>query len=116
MSKTTTPSAGAHTHGDWTILFGPTDDNDEYEVYVGVEYPNHCPKHVARVYGHGGDYHNDPEMQANARLISAAPDLAAALESVVGEHDSQDGHVSLTAIDLARAALNRAYGKEGGEG
>ena len=113
MSKTTTPSAGAHTHGDWTILFGPTDDNDEYEVYVGVEYPNHCPKHVARVYGHGGDYHNDAEMRANAALICAAGDLAAALEEIADQADVASPQLLGRA---ARAALNRAYGKEGGEG
>jgi hypothetical protein len=53
----------------------------------------------------------DPNCDANARLIAAAPDLLAALERLVRQHGSDD--VTYTGdhpIAVARAAIHKAIG------
>lgn len=52
------------------------------------------------------------ENEANARLIAAAPDLAAALERLIAEHDEPGSHgrPSRYAWDQARAAIAGAEG------
>jgi len=47
---------------------------------------------------------------ANARLIAAAPDLLAALESLVAKNYGQPQGVTVPALDIARAAIARATG------
>lgn len=53
---------------------------------------------------------------ANALLIAAAPELYAALESVVAEmrreHDAGDGHFSTAQVEAAEAALAKARGEK----
>ena len=88
-----------HTPGPWRL--SPADDTVVIDA-TGSE--------VAAI---DGDY-NQPEawplMEANARLIAAAPDMLAALEAIMGERWSPGGrseHVS----DLARAAIAKARGE-----
>lgn len=50
------------------------------------------------------DGDDDDELKANARLISAAPDLYAACEDLLN-------HVSIASVERARAALAKAKGE-----
>jgi hypothetical protein len=58
------------------------------------------------------DRHHDPQGNANAALIAAAPDLLAALETLVAdiEHKYRDrsGDVDHSGIDAALAAIAKA--------
>ncbi len=88
-----------HTNGPWKVSL--TDDT----VVVDAN--------GAEVAAIDGDYnHPDtwPVMEANARLIAAAPDLLAALEAIMSERWYPAGrseHVS----DMARAAIAKARGE-----
>jgi hypothetical protein len=64
--------------------------------------------------GHQGGYYGD----ANARLISAAPDLYEALSAMIREIGEARSHgssaidlISSSAIEMARAALSKARGE-----
>lgn len=64
-------SAGTHTPGPWRV--GPVDDTIVTDA---------AGKEVAAI---DGDYNSPdewPRMEANARLIAAAPDLLAALTEI----------------------------------
>ena len=70
---------------------------------------------VRSVWTDGGDYHRfvaSTECPANAKIISAAPDMAEALERFVTFHS---GHVLspelVGTMKLARAALAKAKGE-----
>jgi len=52
----------------------------------------------------------DGVMERNARLIAAAPDLLAALQSIVASADANCGDSLANAIDTARAAIEKAGG------
>lgn len=87
---------------------------DRVEAYIGE--PGrlaHCGKHVAKVMGWGRDFDCDPEMQANARLLAAAPDLLSALSVLVFRAELVSGHLGAEgreACDAARAAIAKAGG------
>lgn len=58
-------------------------------------------------------YPRDNEMNANAHLIAAAPELLQALQLIINYHD--DGYVGLHHEDLAlaRKAITKATGTKG---
>ena len=59
-------------------------------------------------------YHGDSEGMANARLISAAPDLLSTLKemmSVFQDHEQYDEE-SAEVVSIARAAIAKAEGKQ----
>lgn len=116
-----------HTQGEWgvaTMDFGASDD----EIYTDVDG---VPVGIAQIFGpctyseatlDGKDEPNylvsKEEAAANARLIAAAPDLLAALESLLlavrsnyedGTPKTQDqifseaGHEAIAAISKAKA-------------
>ena len=71
---------------------------------------------------HGGDIlptlaavHNFPEqIEANARLIAAAPDMAKALDTLIEVYDGGMNHPAVSlplAIEVCRAALAKARGQ-----
>jgi len=85
-----------HTLGPWTV-----DDN-----YIMCRYDGNG-NYICRMLGRG------EETDANARLIAAAPDLLAALETVmpwaskaVADHYNQKQ--GKRALDIARAAIAKA--------
>lgn len=101
-------SKKAHTPGPWRV--GPVDDT-RVEDADGNE--------VAQI---DGDYNQPdtwPLMEANARLIAAAPDLLKALESLLGSYTDliQSGDCGFWGpeeeeiIVTARAALSKARGE-----
>lgn len=54
-----------------------------------------------------------PDMEANAKLISAAPELLVALQKILRHIPDDFGGCSLSAdIALAKKAINKAKGKE----
>lgn len=91
-----------HTPGPWVV--GPVDDTVVTHLGAdGVRYE------VAQI---DGDY-NEPDlwpvMEANARLIAAAPDLLAALKDVVFNCTHGNGlQTQWTALDRARDAIAKA--------
>jgi len=63
---------------------------------------------IATVFGCG------PKAEANARLISAAPDLLSALqraEAALSWFINDDGESDIEALDEARAAISKAKGE-----
>jgi hypothetical protein len=52
-----------------------------------------------------------PEAEANLRLIAAAPDLLAELESLVAGNYGQPRGVTVPALDNARALIAKARGE-----
>lgn len=103
-------SESKHTPGRWSITFG-AGDQDDYFV-VGADSPA----------GHRGvcefSRANFPEpvsqgeMRANARLISAAPDLLALAEEVAKEYeDAADWKDACERLRrMAAAAVRKAKG------
>lgn len=89
------------THGKWEVVVG--DDNAPDVISdIGVE--------VAFTPTYNGD---KTEQWHNAKLISASPDLLAALQQLLEIYDDQSGKVWTTsskrrALDGARDAVNKA--------
>lgn len=96
----------AHTPGPWVV--GPVDDT--VVTHLGADGVR---REVAQI---DGDY-NEPDlwpvMEANARLIAAAPDVTEALKSCLNyiEKTESDLGIRLPCGDAARAALAKAEGR-----
>jgi hypothetical protein len=88
-----------HTPGPW-FLNGP------WNIYADRTAQQMRGKCVAQIVKQG----NTEEREANARLIAAAPELLAALESLVSDAylSLPNGNASTKAIDYARAAIAKA--------
>lgn len=82
-----------HTPGPWT--------QDKYGSVLDTQ------GNVLRVYGLA--LASGEEEYANARLISAAPDLLFALQRLVDNVDGGE-FISITRIEEARAAIAKATG------
>lgn len=96
QANTTATEQTKHTPGPWHI--GDTNTNFSPKVYGADGYMTaDCSRIQKRT---------DAEEQANARLIAAAPDLLAALKSVVAIADRKT-----VEFDNARAAIAAAEGK-----
>jgi len=84
-----------HTQGPWTAL--------QVEHYWQVSR-----EHEYGATGICQVFHTDPaQMQANAALIAAAPDLLEALTALTANLDEGD-FISTTRIDAAKAAIAKA--------
>lgn len=108
-----------HTPGPWYCDEPHSGDADR-AVYALT--PAHKNRHyMARVYGGGALAKRNPEMDANASLIAAAPDMLAALEQVLEFHakcereDAIDWQWFDAAYYAARAAIAKARGETKGE-
>jgi hypothetical protein len=110
-TPTPQPEQARHTPGPWTV---------HADSYAG-DHPNHASRFVgtqdfdedASVGQIVAKLTDSPEIVANARLIAASPDLLAACEAFLREHDDtydggpiSSGHVA--AVELARAAIAKA--------
>ena len=96
----------AHTPGPWVV--GPIDDTVVTHLGKdGIRYE------VAAVDGDYNDPDEWPIMEANARLIAAAPDLLAALKEVLFNSRHGNGLEALySAHDRADAAIAKAEGAQ----
>ena len=56
-------------------------------------------------------YQDAESIEANAHLIAAAPDMLEALESILDGVDCQPGYIRERGIEIARAAIAKAKGK-----
>ena len=90
-----------HTPGPWVL--------DELAYGHDIHAPEAC-WYVATA--------TDPEMvwgaivrEADAHLISAAPELLEALENLLKVHEGKDG-TQHNAVDIARAAIAKAEGEQ----
>ena len=100
-------SESKHTPGPWKV--SPTDDTVVIDA-TGAE--------VAAIDGDYNDPDTWPQMEANARLIAAAPDLLDALQNLLDEAEDVfvcmadatgiDRHNYPSAFKAARAALAKA--------
>lgn len=89
-------SAGTHTPGPWRV--GPVDDTIVTDA---------AGKEVAAI---DGDYNSPdewPRMEANARLIAAAPELLGALKVILEVHEAVGAGMSYSG-HMARAAIAKA--------
>jgi hypothetical protein len=99
-----------HTSGPWT-----TDIDRRFRAMDSMQMPESIG-----VRGPDGNFlasafdfnrtDRDAEVEANARLIAAAPDLLAALEHIVAINGSTGGHKAMVADfkHIAQVAIDRA--------
>lgn len=96
-------SAGTHTPGPWRV--GPVDDT----VVTDAD-----GKEVAAI---DGDYNSPdewPRMEANARLIAAAPELLGALRFILAFYEPGQTYLDTNAWKQAEASARRAVAKAEG--
>lgn len=85
-----------HTPGPWSVNV------------IGQHWNNKSLKHIEVTFGQDGECICDTVYNpSDAKLISAAPDLLAALQAVVRVADRQTDE-----FDMARAAISKALGEE----
>ena len=90
-----------HTKGPWQ--FGSSNDDSVYKRNIGGSDGYHVAVASSR---------EDDEVDANARLIAAAPDLLEALQSIVDMDVAyQRGPKVEDAVEVARAAIAKATGE-----
>lgn len=112
-------SESKHTRGPWRHTGAGIIDNwPDDRRYVGGD--------IADVYGADRRDERGPttaEANANARLISAAPDLLAACSAIVADSDKGEprfpedygasfASIKISLIGAARAAIAKATGKD----
>ncbi len=87
-----------HTEGPWQWAASDIQDG-RYSIY-----------HNGPIAYCGDTTASPGDGEANARLISAAPDLLAALEDIVGDGYSTQA-IAPSAYEAARAAIAKARGE-----
>jgi hypothetical protein len=90
----------------------PTTGEWHYERGVGQYFKVVGDKKLAHVWSLGDDYPNSMEAEANARLMSAAPDLLEALEDLyyqTEDFNNADPHTET--IEKAQQAIKKAKGE-----
>ena len=102
-----------YTKGPWKIV-EKTDQKiiSHWSIQIGKHAVSFFPYqyHYANEEKTLGAYGKDAEMMANARLISAAPDLLEALQLAVGVIEDEYGFDDSIAVDC-RAAIAKALGE-----
>jgi len=88
-----------HTPGPWAVTEG--------YLWRGIRAPSRV---IADMRIVGGVVEN--EVQANARLIAAAPDMLAALQDIMAEssRDDDDHDMIATIQGICRAIITKAKG------
>ena len=99
----------AHTPGPWRVIID--DDGNPLSGRPSVQASDELDCAIVHWDGFVQEYwrsaRGDKEIQANARLIAAAPDLLEALEGVVRVADRDTPEFA-----AARAAIARATGEK----
>jgi hypothetical protein len=99
-----------YTPGPWKVVHTPTRKETFWAICTTNEAPHQAV--IALVDGKSKYHEEHPECaEANARLIASAPDLLAALEQLTQAVEVEGfAGVIPSAIDAARAAINKATG------
>lgn len=101
-----------HTPGPWKFYFN---EYDPKLVQVWSEYDGLRTRHVAFV-GNRDSIASSPEVQANARLIAAAPEMLEALKdlvAVIARIPATQKSIGLQELCLrGHAAIAKAEGRE----
>lgn len=87
-----------HTQGPWDYRFEQLRGGD----YHTVQRPGHDMEPI--------DLRADENGEADAKLISAAPDMHAALTAIIDAWNRGDTHDGHEALGMAEAALAKASG------
>ena len=95
-----------HTPGPWVV--GPVDDT--VVTHLGADGVR---REVAQIDGNYNEPDLWPVMEANARLIAAAPDVAEALKACLNYIESTESElgIRLPCGDAGRVALAKAEGR-----
>jgi len=100
-----------YTKGNWYIDCNNADDaTRDYDVFAWIEGSKQYPCHIAEIN------HCTEEVEANAHLISAAPDMYEALKKtqlLVSSIDT-DNLVDKSAKDTALSVIKKALAKAKG--
>lgn len=104
-----------HTPGPWVVIPLPTK-----ECKYSVATDNSAPVQAVVADMHAGSINCPPDvMEANARLISAAPDLLAALDGMLralsAEQRDARARVELSSTAEAKISARAAIAKAKGE-
>lgn len=94
-----------HTPGEW-LLAG---SDDRFVYALNAQGCNRFWAHVQGGMTGPGEHTKDEELEANGRLIGAAPDLLEALQLLMGPLESMVDNMN--AAQKARAAINKATGQ-----
>lgn len=102
-----------HTPGPWQAIgTDPAEGGDWFWIKA---QPHSALRGFSKEIGVVNGGQNDPEQQANARLIAAAPDLLKALTEIVSQIDQGDSSGKVFSRDhcitSARAAIAQATGE-----
>jgi hypothetical protein len=93
-----------HTPGPWAIVGRYGNYKDEI---AGPDGDAIAAVWTRKAYPKASDPHDDPEGKANARLISAAPDLYEALKTCL----RAEGNLPPATVAAALAAIAKAEGR-----
>jgi len=114
-------SQQAHTPGPWQIIVEPAKDYDGWRDDGGYRIDADGVEQLAFIWSegrrlppNGGPQSTGPQFgarqaEANARLIAAAPDMLAALKSLVGQ--SGEGVKFSDRMNAALDAIAKAEGR-----
>ncbi len=106
----------AHTPGPWEPLRGGIEVQSETNNHEVHAFVNGVPVPIAEIYRNMTVEHDDPvgkyeiseaEGLANLHLIAAAPDLLAALKTIIEDHPRD----VFGAIQAAESAIAKAEGR-----
>lgn len=92
-----------YTAGPWVLLraLRPVDGQFDYGIAADIDGKRYC---IAETYGRAAENVLPPAF-ANARLISAAPDLLAVAQMILAAVEGGD---EMAVVDAARAAIEKA--------
>ena len=105
-----------HTPGPWNLLRGGIEVQSESNNHEVHAFVNGIPVPIAEIYRNITVEHDDPvgtyeiseaEGLANAALIAAAPDLLAALKTIIEDRPRD----VFGAIQAAESAIAKAEGR-----
>jgi hypothetical protein len=100
----TTPINLGSTPGPWRVVDN-TDLNDA--LWIEVDHPEVGNVSLAQVINGCDEADELGSMEANAQLISAAPDMLAALHTILNHHA---GSLNTPAYEAAMSAIAKAEG------
>jgi hypothetical protein len=98
--------AAKHTPGPWEA------EARQHGLAIYANYDTAPSEYLALINGYEGSKEDRERNRANARLISAAPELLAALERVLECHRLKISlDTNAAALEQARAAIRKAKGE-----